>query len=118
MKVTPSTAQVLTLDASHGLDPIRVIFMDEKRLGAGRVIVQCWDRSWCSFWGAMGERTVREFFLSCDSHYLTDNLIRGTEPRMLAKLRKHEIDYVRRIVEAIQVGLRQQDTLELVSACA
>ncbi|MBN3864331.1 hypothetical protein HCU66_19030 [Pseudomonas frederiksbergensis] len=30
------------------------------KTGAGKITINCWDKSWNSFWGAMGPRTVAE----------------------------------------------------------
>lgn len=95
-------AMIMEIDARPELDPIRVIFQDVLgELGRGRVIVQCFDCAWTAWWGAMGKRTVKEFFLSCDAHYLAANLIANRDCREA---------YVVRIVEAIQQALREDET--------
>jgi hypothetical protein len=77
MKVERSNAVVhITISdimESHRLDPIRVT-LDDIEPGCGRITVECYGRAWASYWGAMGERGIAQFFASCDNHYLISNL--------------------------------------------
>jgi hypothetical protein len=84
------------------LDPILVIFRDI-HLGAGEVFIRCYGAAWTSYWGAMGNRTVRQFVASCDADYLVNNLVnRGLASKEL----KRERDYLHRIVEAVLKAVR------------
>lgn len=58
---------------SHSLDPIS-IYLEDYELGKGKITISCWDKSWHSYWGGMGNRTISQFFLSCDNGYLAKNL--------------------------------------------
>ena len=58
---------------SKGLDPIHV-FLEDFEPRKGKITISCYDKSWHSYWGGMGDRTIAEFFLSCDNHYLAKNL--------------------------------------------
>jgi len=91
---------MLTITAPN-LDPIRVI-AENYGPGQGRIIIQCWNASWCSYWGAMGLETVEEFFVGCDVGYLADNLMAANG---LAK-KKNDAIYLGRVIDAVQQALR------------
>lgn len=80
MKVERSNAVVhLTISdimQSHRLDPIRVT-LDDIEPGRGRITIECYGRAWASYWGAMGDQGIAQFFASCDNHYLIKNLAPG-----------------------------------------
>lgn len=73
MKISHSIATLVEISEVPGLDPIRVMLTD---LGPrrGRINIECYGKSWAAYWGAMGERTIAQFFCSCDEHYLAGNL--------------------------------------------
>jgi hypothetical protein len=105
MKLTTETVQMLLIEDAKALDPIRVVLADYE-LGRGRMIIQCCDRAWCAYWGAMGQCTIGQFILTCDADYLVDNLLGG---RLLIPRRQMlEQTYLMRIVEAVQAALREQ----------
>lgn len=80
MKVERSNAVVhITISdimQSHRLDPIRVT-LDDIEPGRGRITIECYGRAWASYWGAMGDQGIAQFFASCDNHYLIKNLSPG-----------------------------------------
>ena len=73
MKVTESTVRQVEITEVQGLDQIRVMLKDLGP-GQGRINIECWGKSWASFWGGMGDRTIAEFFCSCSDDYLAGNL--------------------------------------------
>lgn len=74
MNIEQSQVVKLKLTDVDGLDPITVILED---LGKhkGKIIIECYGKSWSSYWGAMGS-SLAEFFVSCNECYLADNLAR------------------------------------------
>lgn len=58
---------------SHGLDPVH-IYLEDYELGKGKITISCYDKTWHSYWGSMGDRTISQFFLSCNNHYIAKNL--------------------------------------------
>lgn len=72
MKVEQSTVTKLRLTELKNLDPVTVIF-ENYEPGKGKIIIECYGRSWSSFWPAMG-CSIEEFFISCDDDYLAKNL--------------------------------------------
>lgn len=76
MKIEQKKVETIRIDdiyQSHGLDPITV-FLEDYEPRKGKITINCYDKSWNSFWGGMGDRTIAEFFVSCDNHYLAKNL--------------------------------------------
>lgn len=63
----------LVLTELEGLDPVGV-FAEDCGTGKGRITIICYSKAWTSYWGGMGDRTIREFFCSCDEHYIAKNL--------------------------------------------
>lgn len=57
----------------HKLDPVTVILEDlEPR--RGKIIIECYGKSWSSYWGGMGDCTIAQFFADCSADYLIGNL--------------------------------------------
>ena len=84
MKITQSTVVKLTLTDMDDLDPVTVVVEDICK-GKGKIIIECFGKSWSAYWGGMGTRTLSEFFVSCYDEYLVNNLA----PRLV----KYEPDY-------------------------
>lgn len=78
MKITESTVRQLEISEVPRLAPIRVTLSDLGP-GQGRINIECYGKSWASYWGGMGEETIAEFFTTCDEHYLAKNLAGGLE---------------------------------------
>lgn len=106
MKLTTKTTKMLLIEnimkPPYRLDPIRVI-TENFEPGQGRIIITCYDTAWVAYWGAMGNKRVEEFFVSCNPEYLADNLIRSS--RMCQN--KHAYAYLVRIAQAVQEALRK-----------
>lgn len=57
----------------HMLDPVTVILEDlEPR--RGKIIIECYGKSWSAYWGGMGDRSIAQFFADCSTGYLIGNL--------------------------------------------
>lgn len=75
MKIEKSEVTKLKISKSEKLDPVTV-FLEDLGRRQGQITIKCFDEVWSSYWGAMGDRTIAEFFCSCDHHYLAKNLSR------------------------------------------
>lgn len=73
MKIENTQVTKLVLSGLDRIDPISV-FAEDYGKGRGRITITCYGKAWTSFWGAMGDRTISQFFCSCDEHYLAGNL--------------------------------------------
>ncbi len=75
MNIVEETIRRITISKIPGLDPIRVALEDIGQ-GKGRINIECYGTSWACYWGGMGDRTIAEFFTTCDKCYLAKNLSR------------------------------------------
>lgn len=73
MEIEQSTVTKLTISGAKALDPISVI-LDDLEPRKGKITITCYGKAWTAYWGGMGERTIAQFFYSCDQHYLAGNL--------------------------------------------
>ncbi|ACQ92352.1 conserved hypothetical protein [Tolumonas auensis DSM 9187] len=73
MKVEKSTVTKVRLSELDKLDPITVI-LENYEPGKGKIIIECYGKSWSSFWPAMSGRSVEQFFIDCGEDYLANNL--------------------------------------------
>jgi len=79
MKVEKANITRLTITEVPSLDPVRVM-LENYEPGKGRITIQCWDKSWTSYWGGMSGRSVEQFFVDCTNDYLIGYLCTGLEP--------------------------------------
>ena len=63
----------------EGLDNITV-FVEDPAPGKGKIIIECYGKSWSLFWPAMGDKKLGEFFQSCGNDYLIGCLAPGLSP--------------------------------------
>ena len=78
MKIEKSAVTKMLITEVDRLDPI-TIYAENYVLGKGKITIECYGKSWSSYWGAMGEmgdRTIEKFFSGCDPHYIAGNLSR------------------------------------------
>lgn len=98
--------QTLIEASSQGLDPILVFWADHAP-GQGSVTVTCYGEAWTAFWGALGGRSVKKFFVGCDDDYLVQRLIGA---QFQKRTKGHQI-YLTRIVQAIKENLKGNNTV-------
>ncbi|HHA2690843.1 TPA: hypothetical protein ACOEPG_002822 [Stenotrophomonas maltophilia] len=97
----PHGIRLVEIPRRNGLDPINV-FVQDYELGRGRIVVTCYGRAWCGFWGAMGDRTVMQFVAACDADYVAGNMLSGRHEHV----KKHERLYVERIATEVIAEFR------------
>lgn len=78
MKIETSQITKVALTEVEGLDTITVI-LENFEPGKGKIIIECWGKSWSSYWGGMSGDPVEDFFCRCDQHYLAGNLSPGLD---------------------------------------
>ena len=76
MKIEKSQITKVALTEVDGLDSITVI-LENYEPGKGKIIIECFGKSWSSYWGAMSGDAIEVFFCRCDEHYLAGNLDSG-----------------------------------------
>ncbi|MYM61617.1 hypothetical protein GTG28_20665 [Vibrio sp. OCN044] len=73
MKIAQSKVTKLYLTELDDLDPITV-YLEDIEPRKGKITIECWGKSWSSYWGGMGSRTISQFFIGCNVSYLVNNL--------------------------------------------
>lgn len=96
--VDEATTDALRIPEQPGLDPITCYFEDYAP-GRGRITIACYGDAWTAAWGAMGNRTVREFVASAPPDYLACSMLELTP----ATTRRRK--YAERIASAVIAAL-------------
>jgi hypothetical protein len=86
------------------LDPITVITRDVGA-NAGQIIIECYGKAWSAYWAAMPEPGVRQFIVEADLGYIVNRLMNHDAPK---KAQASEVDYLNRIVTAIQEAFKAE----------
>ncbi|NOQ52390.1 MAG: hypothetical protein GQ578_09280 [Desulfuromonadaceae bacterium] len=74
MKIETTKVEKIKISEIDRLDPVTAI-LEDFGPGRGKIIIECYGKSWSSSWGGMGKDTkICQFFCSCDEHYLAGNL--------------------------------------------
>ena len=76
MKVETSQVTKVVLKELDRLDPVTIV-LENYEPGKGKIIIECYGKSWSSYWGGMSGDSVEVFFCRCDEHYLAKNLAPG-----------------------------------------
>lgn len=100
MKIETRQCDYITISGADRLDPIKVFFEDTAE-GAGQITVTCYGSAWSAYFGAMGDRNIKQFALSASADYLA-----GAMLSTIRKATKREEQYLKRIVLAVQDVLR------------
>lgn len=100
MRIESEQVKALAIYDAPKLDAVHVVMYDLGP-GVGRLIVECYGEAWSGFWGAMGERSIEQFVLSCTADYLAGRMW----PAGQRRTNRGEA-YLLRIIEAVQDGLR------------
>jgi len=64
----------------YKLDPVTVVLEDFSP-SKGRIIIECYGKSWSAGWGAMSGRTVAQFVSDCGADYIISSLCRVSQQR-------------------------------------
>ena len=75
MKIEESLMKQIKVSDLERLDPITIIVEDIAE-GKANVTIKCFDKSWTSYWGAMGG-DVKDFFSRVNVGYLVNCFDRG-----------------------------------------
>lgn len=77
MKIEKRQTETYLLSDLDALDPVTVSVTNYE-LGRGKITIECYGKSWSTYWGGMGERTIQQFFLRCDNPYILDRFLAKT----------------------------------------
>jgi hypothetical protein len=98
----PLNVSAFEIPEQDALDSICVYFTDYE-LGKGHITITCFGNAWTSYFGAMGEKTIREFVSEAGWDYLVNKL--GSS--QVLKQNKHAESYLTRIVKAVKAELNR-----------
>ena len=108
MKYEEKQVKMIFITEVKGLDPITVILEDYQQ-GAGKIIIECYCEAWANYWGSMGDKTVGEFFCSCDNSYLFGklggSLLAPIYDEDQRDFRDNKSRYLKRIFDAVRDAL-------------
>ena len=76
MKITKSTVIKIKATELQALDPI-TLYIENIEPSKGKIVIECFGKSWSAYWGGMGDKTIESFFSSCGDDYLIGNLLTG-----------------------------------------
>lgn len=105
MKVEASETRTLLITDVPRLDPVTV-FLQDLGDGRGRLVVECYGKSWAAYFNATGTATLAEFIARGSHDYLTNALIREHRHTMLEKATAGQETYIDRIVTAVIEAVR------------
>lgn len=75
IEITKTDTYLLT--DIDGLDPVTV-YVRNYAPERGKIVIECFGKAWSYYWGGMGDRTLQEFFISCDNPYILGKLLKDT----------------------------------------
>lgn len=75
MKIEESLIKQIKVSDLERLDPITIV-VEDVAYGKAHVTIKCYDKSWTSYWGAMGG-SVKDFFSRVNVGYLVNCFDRG-----------------------------------------
>lgn len=85
------------------LDPVDVYMQDFEK-GKGQITITCYGSAWTIYFGAMGNKTIQEFFAEAGTDYLVNKLT----DRSFQKCTKQHEKYLTRIVNAVKEALKEK----------
>ena len=100
MRIIPVEVSAEEISGADGLDAIHVFWVDDVR-GRGYVTIICYGAAWTAYFGAMGDRTIRQFFAEVDVDYLVNKM--GIGPHL--KQTKRDNAYLAKIIKAVKVAI-------------
>lgn len=101
MKVAKTTITQLVITEAVALDPVRVM-IENMHPGAGSITITCFGKSWTSYWGAMSDRTVEQFFMDCNDSYLVNCLSCGISSTLEGEDNDANIEFVKREIRRLR----------------
>lgn len=91
MEIQKTQTETYVLKDLEKLDAVTVYVTNYKR-GAGKIVIECFGKSWANTWMAMGDRTIQEFFASSSNDYILNKLI--------GNLDRTDFDEIERIADS------------------
>lgn len=73
MIVEISETKTYKISKLENIDPV-TCYVTNYEKGKGKIVIECWGKTWQTYWGAMGKRDLEEFFISCDKCYIINRI--------------------------------------------
>lgn len=114
MLSTTTYVRCFVFEGLKDLDPITVFvqnfgYKDLSKSNAGRITFFCFKNAWTVYFGAIGKKTVEEFFAEAatsDPEYI----LRRSTPDFVRAYKKYEKEYILKIIKTIGVGFKKLPT--------
>jgi len=71
MQVEQSKITKLYITKVPNLDPI-TIYLEDLPPKRGKITIECYGEAWSYYWGSTGSKSIMDFFVNCDNHYLSE----------------------------------------------
>jgi len=84
MKIVKSTVIKIKATELQDLDPV-TLYIENIEPSKGKIVIECFGKSWSAYWGGMGEMSIEEFVATSGNDYIVGNLLQGSSST--------EIDY-------------------------
>jgi hypothetical protein len=97
MIITTVATEAVRITDVAGLDSIHVFWVDVEP-GKGYVTIICYGAAWTAYFGAMGGKTIRQFFAMADTDYTVSKM--GIGPHL--KQTKRDDAYLSKIIDAVK----------------
>jgi len=95
MQVEKSTTTKLYVTDVSNLDPV-TIYLEDNPPHRGKITIECYGKAWSYYWGNIGAKSIMDFFVNCDNHYLSEKFDPHT-PRTITDedtLEKHAKQHI------------------------
>lgn len=100
METTSIAVECSVITGAPALDRLHVFWIDVAP-GSGYVTITCYGQAWTAYFGAMGGKTIKEFFVGCDTGYMVTKM--GITP--ILKQSKRNDAYLGRIIDVVRDSL-------------
>ncbi|MEW8120047.1 MAG: hypothetical protein AB2792_23040 [Candidatus Thiodiazotropha sp.] len=77
MTVNKRQTETYVLTELDRIDPVTV-YVTNYQPGQGKVVIECYGEAWTAYWGAMGDNTLQQFFVTCDNDYILNKMLKNT----------------------------------------
>ena len=93
MKIEKSETETYLITELDKLDPITV-YVTNYSPGKGKIVIECYGKTWTTYWGGMGSESLQVFFQTCSNDYILNRLLTDcyeTDFEEISKRSNHQI---------------------------
>lgn len=113
MKVSKNETETYVLTKIDRLDPVTA-YVTNYSPERGKIVIECFGRSWSCYWGGMGKTNLQEFFLSCDNDYILNKLLPETQQTDFDEINKlaNKKGFSLCVSSDVEVAMQSQEMAE------